>query len=117
MPVAKQLEFPTEKVTLKDGRVGYFFQVAKSRKQPAIIKVVVRTSKSIEGTKKGTGQITKRRNLKSKKYARKSTNPSGQDINGRKVFTSIVKGLKEVKRRKSEGNLPSQDFDSLVDAL
>lgn len=76
-----------EKVTLHDGRKGFFFQEKLDAQSTVIVR---RTGKAIR---------------------KKPTHTKS------KLGQSIIKSLKEVKRRRSSKNYPLQSFDELMDGL
>jgi hypothetical protein len=79
-----------EKITLQDGRSGFFFQ----EKLDAQSTVIVRKSNKTT----------------SKRLSSKIKSKS-------KIGQSIINSLVEVKRRKSTKDYPSKSFDKLIDDL
>jgi hypothetical protein len=96
MPQTREKVIRPERVVLKDGREGYFINVPES--SGAII--VVHYPSSSTGKKR-----TPAKNILTKRAKRSQST------------SSIVRALKEVKSKKSDGNYPSKDFDSLMDEL
>lgn len=87
---SQEIVVKPERITLKDGRKGFFFQAKVKAGSLVVIK-----------------NISKDRNLKLKRSP-KTTSRLGQ---------SILASLKEVKSRRSKKNYPSKSFDTLMDEL
>jgi|GEM_PF-5133606 len=87
--LVKDVIIKPEKITLQDGREGFFFQ----EKINAGSTVIVRSYKRSKAESKNPS------NIKSK------------------VGQSLIDSLKEVKKRKVTKNYPTESFDQLMDEL
>jgi len=93
MPQLTEKIIKPERVVLKDGRKGYFINVPSGA--VVVVKYPPAPVKKRTAAKILTARKTKQAHATS----------------------SIAAALKEVKSRKSKGNYPGKDFDSLMDEL